>query len=81
MGNAEADLSQLRGRLPPLGEESDMCTQGFRRGGSGSNASTGRPTQRGKPQRWWDVLINWRSVRIRPGRLGWREVRCTGEAG
>jgi hypothetical protein len=45
------------------------------------HAGIGKPTQRGKPQRWWDVLTNWRSVRIRPDRLGWREARSTGEAG
>jgi len=36
MGNAEADLSLLRGRLLSLGKESDMSTQRFRRGSGDS---------------------------------------------
>jgi len=36
MCDAEADLAQGWGRLPPLGKESDTSTQWFRRGSGDS---------------------------------------------
>jgi len=80
-GNAEADPPEFRGRPPPLGKRARRAP-----GGSAGVVATacmhmGERRNTGSPRRRRGVRANRQPARARPGRLGWREARSTGEAG
>ena len=62
-GNAEADPPEIRGRSPPLGKESDMRTQRFRRGGGDGMCVEGSCATREAPRGGWRGGAGQRSCR------------------